>query len=568
MIRKAYVEVAHGHVHYRIAGSGPAIVLLHDSPRSSGMHGPLLEALSARATVIALDTPGYGHSTPLPPQPVRDIPAFAESLAQTLRAIGIGPCPVYGFHTSSKILLELAIRHAELVSLAMFDGISLPAGGANEDFIARYMAPYEERDDGSHLATTWSRARDLHRFFPWFARSAGARLPIDMPDDRALHAYVLDLLMAGPHYSDAYSAAMRYEALPRLASLDVPAHFLCRANDPLYGYLDVVERHLPRRATLERLGADPEAWLARVTALLAKAARDGHEPSPPASRSVSPPVSPRAFSCGYGDSHDGQLHFRHYAPRGDVRRTLLLLPELPGSASGVDAPAAAMAAQGCEVYAVDLPGIGESSALTARRHEAEAHATVLKRWIAQLGVEAIDVMAEFTAVPIAWALARLDPRVRSVVADGSPPLGEAERTRLLEDYWPPLSPRRDGTHLIALWHRLRDRELAWPWHDGRAAVMRKHNADLDPARLTALVVDLAQQLEHHADACIAALSYDSRAALHALRQPVFLLDDADDPRYEHVGAVAQIPRYASRMTRARDVETRTRDIVRALAAPR
>lgn len=104
-IRRAYVRAPHGLVHYRVAGDGPAVVLLHDSPRSSAMHLPQLEALSDQFTVIALDTPGYGRSQPLPPEPRPTIADFAAALAGTLVALGLERCPVYGFHTSSKFTL-------------------------------------------------------------------------------------------------------------------------------------------------------------------------------------------------------------------------------------------------------------------------------------------------------------------------------------------------------------------------------------------------------------------------------------------------------------------------------
>jgi hypothetical protein len=80
-------------VHLRYAGSGPPVVLLHDSPRSSRLHEPLLAALSDRFTVIALDTPGYGNSTPLAGDAPLRIADFADALADTLQALGLRGLP-------------------------------------------------------------------------------------------------------------------------------------------------------------------------------------------------------------------------------------------------------------------------------------------------------------------------------------------------------------------------------------------------------------------------------------------------------------------------------------------
>ena len=89
MIRREFINVDGQEVHFRIAGNGPPIVLLHDSPRSSVLHLPQLEHFADEFTVIALDTPGYGNSAPLPREPRPEIGDFADSLAATLTALAI-----------------------------------------------------------------------------------------------------------------------------------------------------------------------------------------------------------------------------------------------------------------------------------------------------------------------------------------------------------------------------------------------------------------------------------------------------------------------------------------------
>ena len=91
-ITRAYVCVAGRLVHYRTCGQGPCVVLLHDSPRSSRLHLATMRYLARRFTVVALDTPGYGLSDPLP---LRDphIEDFAAFLGQTLAQLGLRPIP-------------------------------------------------------------------------------------------------------------------------------------------------------------------------------------------------------------------------------------------------------------------------------------------------------------------------------------------------------------------------------------------------------------------------------------------------------------------------------------------
>lgn len=547
-VRKGFVDVPSGQIHYRAAGYGPPVVLLHDSPRSSVMHTEMLQALAGEFTAIAIDTPGYGHSTPLPSEPVPTIPDFARALAATLEAFGIARCPVYGFHTSSKINLQFAVDHPDRVSLAILDGLSLPPGGPSEDFIARYMKPYVVQEDGSHLASSWARGRDLFRFFPWFDTQPAARLPLDQPDERFLHRYVLDMLLAGPHYSSAYAAAMRYLALPRVEQVRARTVFMCRENDPLYVFLDALPRELPAGCSIERLPGERSSWAARVTALLREGSQNA-EGIAASGISLPDPLarSRREETRGYVNLPHGQLHLRRFGTSGNAR-PLLLLHECPGSSSGLRDLAAALATDRT-VYALDLPGTGESDPLPTP--DVAHYATALTQLLDALGLPQVDVVAEFTAVPFAVELARTAAnRVHALCFDGAWLLAAAERRNLWRQYCPALAPRTDGTHLLTLWHRLRDQELSWPWYERSAAGIRRRAAPLDGQRLTAIVTDLALQLENYGDAARAALDYDLKSALDAITQPVLLLEDAGDVRYQWIGKIGKRLGQALRASRA------------------
>ena len=83
-IRRHFVTInGERQVHYRRAGRGPAVVLLHQSPTSSREHTRLIERLMSEFTVIAPDTPGNGLSDPLlGEQPLAE--DYAHALAETL----------------------------------------------------------------------------------------------------------------------------------------------------------------------------------------------------------------------------------------------------------------------------------------------------------------------------------------------------------------------------------------------------------------------------------------------------------------------------------------------------
>ena len=251
-VLKGFVAVPHGQVHFRYGGSGPVVVMLHDSPRSSVLHAPNIEWLGEHFTVIALDTPGYGNSTPLP-QPAPRIKDFAAALAAALNSLGIERCALYGFHTGAKIALQFAADHPERVPLTVLDGLALPAETATAEYLDRYLQPFEPTADGSHLARQWSRILDFHRYFPWFAPSAATRLRLPLPNDAGLHEYATDVFMAGPHWVGAYRAALTDAAGPTIASLRSRTVFMSREDDLLYGDLDALPQPLPAHCSIERI---------------------------------------------------------------------------------------------------------------------------------------------------------------------------------------------------------------------------------------------------------------------------------------------------------------------------
>jgi pimeloyl-ACP methyl ester carboxylesterase len=533
MIRKGFVDLPHGQVHFRYAGQGPPILLLHDSPRSSAMHAALIEELADEFTIIALDTPGYGHSSPLPGEPRPEIPDFARALAATQAALGIERCAIYGFHTSSKILLQFALDHPQRVALAIIDGLNLPPGGPGDAFIARYMKPLTIEEDGSHLAAGWSRAREFMRFFPWFDSSPRSRLNQDFPTDDYLHGYALDLLTAGPHFSDAYSAAMRYLATPLVSGVRAPTVFMCRSNDPLFAFLDSLPTPLPAGCRIERLGPERDRWQAFLREQF-RSARSSTTPAsaPGLGRARAADGTTPAVRRRYRDGTHGQWHLREAG--GASGSPVLLLPETPGSSAGLLPLLAEFATTGRPVWAPDLPGQGETAAVVRPDGKPPALSDFVDALLGLLETNAkepVDIVASFSASPLALAAAARSPgRIRSVVCDGIPLLGAGLRKQLARLDCPPLAVSRDGSHLLALWHQLRDRELCWPWYERSAAAIRRVQPDLGALRMDRMTLDLARQLPHYGALNRAIWTSDYASLLATVPQPVLLFKDPGDPR--------------------------------------
>ncbi len=534
-IRKGFINAGGGQIHYRTAGSGPPIILQHDSPRSSVLQIPQLQAFSDTFTAIAIDTPGYGNSTPLSLGRPLEIPDFGRALAEAVAGFGVQRAPVYGVHTSSKITLAFSAAHPEQVAITICDGLSLPAT-IDHAFIDAYMKPFVIEDTGGYLATEWTRVRDFQYWFPWFARSKATRQIRKQHTMQALHEYSMDLLMAGPHFSDAYRAAMLFRPLPYFEKLKARTHIMCRQDDVLHGYLKALPDPLPPGCSKESVAADRDVWRNRLLALFTeyadwKGAASFTPPDPFAAQGTAD-----AVLCSYVDVPGGQMLVRR---TGDARagKPILFLHDLPGSARA-DEPFLRMLAKesGRPVYAFDLPGCNESSPPMAATGEAIVAA--IEAGLTALKLAHVDVLAAGLSTAFAVLLAATHPgRVNRMLADALFLADPAQRTEMKVNYAPDLRPQRDGGHLHRGYHMLRDQEMNWPWYDGSVTAVRKSDPELDATALHYRLVDTLKQYAHFAEPILAACDIDIAALLPQVNGKLIVATRDDDVRYASAAGI-------------------------------
>jgi len=347
VVRRAFVTVGGRQVHYRMVGSGPPVVLCHESPLSSAGLVGLAEALAPRFTVLALDTPGYGGSRSLSIERP-EISDYADGLAETLSALGVERCGVYGAHTGAYIALELASQHPDRVAVCVADGLQIFTESQRTELLANYLASWPSQVDGSHLLAMWVRYRDQHMFFPWYRRTLETRQDADMPDACHLHEGVMDMLRAGDGYRVAYAAALRYRAEECLPLATVTA--VAREGDARW--LRELGR-LPAGTATVLLPRDRTAWANRIGDLLETAAGAPDR----LSERPTTPLRDREPTCSYTDTRFGQLMTRSIdGPSG--RPLVMLHPSTSSSAALV--PLMTRLAAGRRVIAFDTLGEGDS----------------------------------------------------------------------------------------------------------------------------------------------------------------------------------------------------------------
>jgi len=214
-MRRGYVDTPLGQLHYAEAGTGPALLLLHQTPRSHDEFREVQPLLATGRRVIAMDLPGFGLSAPLPaPQ---SIERFAAGAVALLDALGIAETAVLGHHTGAVVGIELAASvpsrvRALVLSSAPWTGPQYRArhaGGPAVDVAT--PAP-----DGSHLAELWRQRA------PYYPPGRTDLL------DRFIH----DALSPGVDPAEGHRACARYRMEERIGRVTAPVLLLGAGGDP------------------------------------------------------------------------------------------------------------------------------------------------------------------------------------------------------------------------------------------------------------------------------------------------------------------------------------------------
>lgn len=109
--RLRHIDI-HGHrVGYRMAGEGPALVLVHGMTGSSTTWREVMPALADRYTVIAPDLLGHGESAK--PRGDYSLGAFAAGVRDLLVALGIEQVTFVGHSLGGGVALQFAYQFPE-----------------------------------------------------------------------------------------------------------------------------------------------------------------------------------------------------------------------------------------------------------------------------------------------------------------------------------------------------------------------------------------------------------------------------------------------------------------------
>ncbi len=256
-IRRGFVEIVEGQVHYREAGwqhtANPPLVLIHASPASALTLQPLLRVLGRGRHVIAPDTLGNGDSA-APVNDQVDLPYFAGAHMRALDALGVAKCDLYGTHTGANIAIEIAIARPAQIGAIVLDGVSLYGDAEQADLVANYVPHVNIDAQGSQFNRLWHFVRDAYLFWPWYKQDAAHRRKGGLPDVQALHDKTVEVLKGARTFHLAYRASLAYRKQERLPLVRVPTLIACARGDMLFEYFEQVRALLPTAQFAETEG--------------------------------------------------------------------------------------------------------------------------------------------------------------------------------------------------------------------------------------------------------------------------------------------------------------------------
>ena len=513
-------------IHYRRAGSGPPLILMHPSPNSSAMVVPMIEAMANNFTCIAIDTPGYGISDDVVTDDTTQLYGYAVALEKILAALGIGACAIYGAATGAQIAVKFALMNPQRVPLLILDSIG-DFSDEMDHVLDGYFQDIAPMRDGCHLMRVWDMCRHLSVAFPWQSTRGADRLDNDVAPPEAINKYVVDYLRAGPNYAKAYRPAVEVERWDITTRVTVPTLLAHNRSSGVIKHVDaLIGKGLPANFTVVPCDA------ATRTARLRDAAV--------ARRPDLPPPPPPPHQTGTGDGYQNvHVAVTNAGRAGDIRmrvnltgkgRPLIGIHDPAGSAALIE-PFLASFIGTRPVIAIDLPGNGESdNIIDANAITTAAYAEVVNATVAALGLDAVDVFGRYSGGQVGMEMAFQAPSVvKHVIQSPFMIFEDDEQKWLLANYTPSIAPRWDGSHLMTAWRFMYDQSLYWPWFDATRRGIIKNHPPVDIARTHLRVVELLKVGDQYQKAYAALWTYPMRERLPKLPVPTLIGASAWEP---------------------------------------
>ena len=157
-MKKGYVDIPEGQIHYRTEGSGEPLLLLHGTLLSSAEFDSIIPILSTDYRVIAMDLLGQGNSDS-PPRPDYTIEEHGRVVSNVLNHMEIEKTSMVGVAGGATLGVELAAVYPERVDKLILCGLlvkTVEETQAGRLKGRRSGGSYELEADGKFIMNVWA----------------------------------------------------------------------------------------------------------------------------------------------------------------------------------------------------------------------------------------------------------------------------------------------------------------------------------------------------------------------------------------------------------------------------
>lgn len=238
---------------------------------------------------------------------------------------------------------------------------------------------------------------------------------------------------------------------------------------------------------------------------------------------------------GYVDvGTDDRAQLMHYYACGSGPALFMLHPS-PMSAS-LFLPVLKHLGKHVTAIAIDTSGYGYSDPIQGSVDDLAPYCQALDRFRQRIGLQRVTIFGSATGSQVAVEYSKLYPGIcHAIILDNVADFPELERNRILDGYFPDLSPDKSGSHLTKIWSLLVDQGRFFPWHDNRSVARLRAN----PANLDAIQAHLLQYL-------LAGAEYDKAYQVAFVNERAETLLDVTDNTTIIRSSGSIVKRYADR----------------------
>ncbi len=212
-------------MHYRMAGSGEPVVLLHGFPETSNAWRKVMPELAAHYTVLAPDLRGFGDSDR--PETGYDKRTVAEDVHELVHHLGLGPINLVSHDVGMMVGYAYACAYPSEVKRLMLMEAALPGLGLEKLYDAdkyprMYHLPLFEAPNGLAEALITGREAMFVRHFMRQQAYNTSALEDDVLNDYAAKLAAPGSLRAGIAYFRAHKTDAEHNRVNAKTKLPMP----------------------------------------------------------------------------------------------------------------------------------------------------------------------------------------------------------------------------------------------------------------------------------------------------------------------------------------------------------